>query len=150
MGAAQFNGVPSAVLEARLDTTFRVWQDGVAPWIVVTGGKMPGDNFTEAESSRDYLMELGVPESAILMEDEGRNSADSLAGVVRIAKRHDIESVLIVSDGFHLFRSKMIADDLGLSAVGVPADDSPIEPWSSTELDYVLREVAAVIAYKLP
>jgi uncharacterized SAM-binding protein YcdF (DUF218 family) len=149
MGAAQFNGRPSAVLQARLDTTFRVWQDGMAPLVIVTGGKMPGDAFTESEASRDYLVDQGVPESAIILENEGRNSEDSLAGVSRIARDRGIEDVLIISDGFHLFRSKLIADDLGLNPAGVPVDDSPIEPWSSTELDYILRETAAVIVYVL-
>ena len=147
MGAAQFNGRPSAVLEARLETAYRVWSDGVAPLIIVTGGKMPGDNFTESEASRDYLVERGVPETAILLENEGRNSADSLTGVAQIAEARNVHSVLIVSDGFHLFRSRMIAEDNGLVAFGVPAENSPIEPWSSTELDYVLREAAAVLAY---
>lgn len=147
MGAAQFNGRPSAVLQARLDTTLRVWQDGMAPLVIVTGGKMPGDAFTESEASRDYLVDQGVPESAIILENEGRSSEDSLTGVARIARERGISDVLIVSDGFHLFRSKLIADDLGLNPVGVPVDDSPIEPWSSTEMDYILRETAAVIAY---
>lgn len=149
MGAAQFNGRPSAVLRARLDTTYRVWHDGSAPLIIVTGGKMPGDAFTESEASRDYLVDLGVPEAAIILENEGRNSEDSLGGVARIARAQEIERVLIVSDGFHLFRSKMIAEGLGLEALGVPADESPIEPWSASELDYVVREAAAVIAYAL-
>jgi uncharacterized SAM-binding protein YcdF (DUF218 family) len=149
MGAAQFNGRPSAVLQARLDTALRVWRDGMAPLVIVTGGKMPGDAFTESEASRDYLVDHGVPEDAIILENEGRNSEDSLAGVARIAQERGIEHVLIVSDGFHLFRSKLIADDLGLDPSGVPVDDSPIEPWSSTELDYILRETAAVIVYVL-
>ena len=149
MGAAQFNGRPSAVLQARLDTALRVWRDGMAPLVIVTGGKMPGDAFTESEASRDYLVDRGVPESAIILENEGRNSENSLAGVARIAGEMNIEDVLIVSDGFHLFRSKLIANDFGLDPVGVPADDSPIRPWSSTELDYILRETVAVIAYEL-
>jgi len=147
MGAAQFNGRPSAVLRARLETTYRVWRDGVAPLIIVTGGKMPGDAFTESEASRNYLVDLGVPEAAIILENEGRNSEESLGGVAQIAREQDIEWVLIVSDGFHLFRSKMIAEGLGLEALGVPVDESPIEPWSATELDYVVREAGAVIAY---
>jgi uncharacterized SAM-binding protein YcdF (DUF218 family) len=149
MGAAQFNGRPSAVLQARLDTTLRIWQDGMAPLVIVTGGKMPGDAFTESEASRNFLVDQGVPEAAIILENEGRNSEDSLAGVARIAGELNIQDVLIVSDGFHLFRSKLIADDLGLEPVGVPVDDSPIRPWSSTELDYILRETAAVIVYVL-
>lgn len=149
MGAAQFNGRPSAVLGARLETAFRIWEGGAAPVIIVTGGKMPGDAFTEAEASRDYLIDQGVPESAIVLENEGRDTAESLAGVAEIARERGIDDVLIVSDGFHLFRSGVIADDHGLDAAGVAADDSPIEPWSATELDYIIRETAAVIVYVL-
>lgn len=147
MGAAQFNGRPSAVLRARLDTTMRVWQDGVAPLIIVTGGKMPGDQFTESEASRDYLVERGVPEGAIVLENEGRTSQASLRRVAQIAADRGIHSVLIVSDGFHLFRSKLIADRAGLDARGVPVADGPISPWSATELKYVIREAAATLAY---
>src|SRR5688572_724667 len=149
MGAAQFNGRPSAVLEARLETALRAWDDGMAPLIIVTGGKMPGDAFTESEASRDYLVDQGVPEEAIVLENVGRDSEESLAGVAEIASERGLDDVLIVSDGFHLFRSKLIADDLGLDAAGLAADDSPIEPWSSTELDFIIRETAAVIVYVL-
>lgn len=147
MGAAQFNGRPSAVLKARLDTTFRVWEHGVASVIIVTGGKMPGDQFTESEASRDYLVGLGVPIDAIVLENEGRTSRASLQRVAGIARERGIHSVLIVSDGFHLFRSKLIADRAGLEAFGTPVTDGPISPWSGTELKYVVRESAATLAY---
>ncbi|HYP59554.1 MAG TPA: YdcF family protein [Thermomicrobiales bacterium] len=147
MGAAQFDGRPSAVLKARLDTTYQVWKDGVAPVIIVTGGKMPGDRFTESEASRDYLVDRGVPEEAILLENEGRTSQSSLQRVGTIARDHHIHSVVIVSDGFHLFRSKLIADRNGLDAFGVPAEDSPIRPWTTTEFGYVVREAGGVLAY---
>jgi uncharacterized SAM-binding protein YcdF (DUF218 family) len=147
MGAAQFNGVPSQVLRARLDTTYRAWSDGMAPLIIVTGGKMPGDMFTESESSRDYLVDKGVPEEDILLEGEGRDSAESLDRAADIAHQHNIKTVLIVSDGFHLFRSKMIAEHNGLTAYGLPCDDSPIESGSRTEFDYIIREAAGVVAY---
>ena len=147
MGAAQFNGRPSAVLKARLDTTFDVWEDGIAPLIIVTGGKLPGDQFTESEASRDYLIDLGVPERAILLENEGRTSQTSLQRVASIARERDVHSVLIVSDGFHLFRSKLIADRNGLDAYGMPAQNSPISTWSTTEFEYIVREGAATLAY---
>jgi len=147
LGAAQYNGRPSPVLRARLDATYRVWKDGVAPVIIVTGGKMPGDRFTESEASRDYLVDLGVPETAILLENEGRTSQTSLQRVGQIARERGIHSVVIVTDGFHLFRSKLIADRNGLDAYGVPAGDSPIRPWTTTELEYVVREAAGVLAY---
>lgn len=149
MGAAQFNGRPSAVLKARLDRTFEVWEEGIAPVIIVTGGKIPGDNFTESEASRDYLVDLGVPEDAILLENEGRTTQSSLQRTAQIARDNGIQSVVIVSDGFHLFRSKLIADRNGLDAYGTPVRDGPIEPGSLTEFEYIARETAGVIAYAL-
>jgi uncharacterized SAM-binding protein YcdF (DUF218 family) len=147
MGAAQFDGRPSAVLRARLDTTLEVWEAGVARLIIVTGGKMPGDRFTESEASRDYLVEHGVPEEAILLENEGRTSETSLEHAAEIARSNSVESVLIVTDGFHMFRSRLIAEDNGLETAGVAVREGPIEPWSATEFDYVVREAAAVVAY---
>jgi uncharacterized SAM-binding protein YcdF (DUF218 family) len=147
MGAAQFDGRPSAVLRGRLDTTLQVWEAGVAPLIIVTGGKMPGDRFTESEASRDYLVEHGVPEEAILLENEGRTTQTSLERAADIARSNSVDSVLIVTDGFHMFRSRLIAEDNGLDTTGVAVRDGPIEPWSATEFDYVVREAAAVVAY---
>jgi uncharacterized SAM-binding protein YcdF (DUF218 family) len=147
MGAAQFDGRPSAVLKARLDTTLQVWEGGVAPLIIVTGGKLPGDRFTESEASRNYLVERGVPEAAILLENEGSTTQTSLEHAAEIARAHDVESVLIVTDGFHMFRSRLIAERSGLDTTGVAVQDGPIEPWSANELDYVAREAAAIVAY---
>ena len=86
MGAAQYDGRPSPQLEARLDHVVDLWPDGNAPLVVVTGGNRPGDRFTEAEASANYLEEAGIPESAILQEGEGTSSYESLAGG-RVAAR---------------------------------------------------------------
>src|SRR3954447_21414886 len=72
-GAAQYNGRPSAVLRARLDHAVDLWHKKLAPYVVVTGGKQPGDRFTEATASAQYLQSKGVPDAAILREVSGRN-----------------------------------------------------------------------------
>ena len=72
MGAAQYDGRPSPQLQARLDQVIELWNEGVAPTIFVTGGNQPGDRFTEAESSTNYLVNNGVPDSVIIGEDTGR------------------------------------------------------------------------------
>ena len=92
----------------------------------VTGGKLEGDRFTEAESSRDYLVANGVPESAILLENDGNSTEESLDGVAVIMNEQKLQSALFVSDGFHLFRTKYIADAHGIDGYGLPADGSPI------------------------
>lgn len=147
LGAAQFNGRPSNVLEGRLDHALQLYERGYAPTIVVTGGMAPGDAFTEAEASRDYLMGEGVPESAILLENVGRDTWQSLQGVDRVLAGTGIDRILLVSDGFHLLRAKLMARELGFRSFGSPAAESPIEPWSSGEFGHVVRETAAILAF---
>jgi uncharacterized SAM-binding protein YcdF (DUF218 family) len=147
LGTAQYNGVPSPDLQARLDEALIAYQAGYAPFIVVTGGKMEGDAYTEAESSRNYLMDRGVPDSAFLTEDQGRSSWQSMQGAAAVLEEAGLHRVLIVSDGFHLFRLKLMARELGLSPVAVAASDSPIKRNSLNEFEYVVREAAATLAF---
>jgi uncharacterized SAM-binding protein YcdF (DUF218 family) len=149
LGAAQFNGVPSQVFQARLDTAFELYQQGYAPTIVVTGGRILGDQYTEAEAGKMYLVDRGVPADAILMENVSHNTAASFEGVRSILRPRGVESLLVVSDGFHLYRSKMLAEDAGFEAYGYAAENSPIGNGSGTELRYMIRETFAVLAWKL-
>lgn len=146
LGAAQYNGQPSPVLEARLEQALSLWNEGLAAHIVVTGGKQLGDAFTEAESEANYLIDHGVPRGAILYENEGRDTWQSMQGVASVLKGKDIKRLLIVSDGFHLLRARLMARDLGFTAYGSPAKNSPIEPWSGDEFSYVIRETGGIIA----
>ena len=149
LGAAQYNGAPSPVLRARLDETLAAYRDGASKWIVVTGGKMPGDQFTEAESSRDYLVAHGIPKDHILMENVGHDTWDSLQGAAVLLRAHHFKSVLLVSDGFHLFRSKLMMRELGFTPFARAATNSPIRPNSQTEINYMVRETGGVVVFLL-
>ncbi len=146
MGAAQYNGVPSEVFQARLDHAFDLYEQGYAPLIALTGGKMPGDAFTEAESGAQYLIERGVPASDLVWENEGRSTWQSMQGVTDVLDQRDVESVLIVTDGFHLMRSELMARKLGFTAYGSAAPESPIRPWSANEFSYAIRETGGILA----
>lgn len=145
LGTTQNYGTPSAHLEARLQHGYDLYEAGYADWIIVTGGRIEGDPFTEAGVSRDWLINLGVPEDAILYEDEGRNTWENMTGARDAAEQHGIESVLIVSDGFHLFRAERMANAVGFESYSSSTPYSPIRPWSADELTYVIRETVAVI-----
>jgi len=149
LGAAQYDGRPSPALKARLDAVLDAWNAGLAEYVVVTGGKMEADRFTESEASRTYLVDHGVPESAILMESNGRNSWQSMQGAAEVLAPVNVERVLIVSDGFHLFRLKAMAKELGLDPIAKAATDSPIRPNSANEFNYIVREAAATVAFLL-
>lgn len=126
LGAAQYNGRPSPVLRARLDHAADLYEDGLAPKIVVTGGSAPGDSTTEAGASAAYLATRGVPDSDVLREVQGRNSWESLKASALFMEARGIQSVVLVSDSFHSARITEMADDLGLDPVVSPTRTSPL------------------------
>lgn len=145
LGAAQFNGRPTEVFSARLQHGLDLYNEGYAPWIIVTGGKQDTDVYTEADTAETWLLDRGVPQSAILKETVGRDTWENLQGAKEAGDPYDIETILIVSDGFHLFRAERMANALGFESYSSPAPDSPIRPWSAVEFGYVIRETVAVI-----
>jgi uncharacterized SAM-binding protein YcdF (DUF218 family) len=140
LGAAQYDGRPTDVFRARLDHAAALWRQGIAPKIVVTGGKQPGDRFTEAEAGAAYLHDLGVPDDAILRETTSRSSWESLAASARFLQKNGIKEVTLVSDPFHMRRLELIADELGFDAHTSPTRTSPI-----TGIDAWLRYMSEAV-----
>ncbi len=137
LGAAQYDGEPSPVLARRLDHAAELYEDRIAPLIVVTGGRQPGDRFTEAEASANYLSAHGVPGGAIEREVQGESSWESLAAAARFLRERGITSVVRVSDPYHALRIGGVAPELGRDAVVSPSD-------TGTPVGSLLRETAAV------
>lgn len=149
LGAAQYNGVPSPIYRARLDHAIDLFQEGLAPKIVMTGGKLPGDKTTEAEAGRAYAISKGVPSDAILVEDEGRTTLESLRTVSQILRENDLKSAVFVSDRTHMLRVLRIAHDQGIEAFGSPTRTSPIDTSASERLRATMHEVGALALYFL-
>jgi uncharacterized SAM-binding protein YcdF (DUF218 family) len=121
LGAAQYDGKPSPVLEGRLDHALELYQDGLVDVIVVTGGKQEGDRFTEAYVGSTYLRGKGVPGSDLLLEVQGRNTWESLAAAARILHDKGMTDAIMVTDGYHALRVDAIADELGIEASVSPS-----------------------------
>ena len=150
LGAAQYDGEPSPIFKARLDQAAYLYDEGFAPTVIVTGGKQEGDRFTESHAGRDYLASLGLPEEAMLGEEEGRTTLESLRRVREIARAEDIDTVLLVSDPMHSERIKRIALDLGFTgAYTSPASYLELNRSRLTKARELLREVRALLAYEL-
>ena len=143
LGAAQYDGRPSPVLAGRLDHAVELYEAGVAPTIVVTGGKREGDRFTEAAASYEYLRRAGVPEEAILREEQGDNTWSQLAATTRFLRERGVTSAVLVSDDYHAYRLDRIAHELGLRA-----QVSPVDPnlSSGARMKALARETVAVAA----
>ena len=149
LGAAQYNGVPSPIYQARLDHAINLFEEGLASTLVVTGGKLPGDTFTEAEAGRAYAIAHGVPEDAILVEDGGRTTLESLRTVGAMLGEQGFDSAVFVSDRTHMLRVLRIARDQGVEAFGSPTRTSPIDSSPSERLRATIHEVGALGLYFL-
>ena len=141
LGAAQYDGRPSPQLAARLDHAADLWDDGIAPLVVVTGGKQPGDRFTEASTSAQYLIDRGVPASMIVLEDAGSTTYESLDRA-RALLDDSVDTVLVVTDPYHALRSRLTADEVGFTAFSSPTPDSVV--GGRNELRRELAEAAGV------
>ncbi len=123
-GTTEDNGTPSPELQARLDQALTLFNKGRAPWIAVTGGKRPGDHFTEAGVSATYLEAHGVP-SAKILKGSGTDTWQNVSSVRSKLKAHNITTVLTVTDPFHEDRAMAIASSQGLTPYPSPVRNSP-------------------------
>jgi uncharacterized SAM-binding protein YcdF (DUF218 family) len=138
LGAAQWDGQPSPVFRARLDHGADLWRGGVAPVVVVAGGKQQGDRVTQGFVAYDYLRSLGLPDDAVLVEVEGTDTYSELAAAAGILDANALGAdVVLVTDGFHAQRSTLVANEVGLNPVVSPST-------TGADRDQLLRETAAV------
>ncbi|WP_204450973.1 YdcF family protein [Actinokineospora baliensis] len=148
LGAAQYAGKPSKVLEARLRQAKSLYEQGVAEYIVTGGGRRAGDRFTEAEAGRRWLVDRGVPEDRVITVGEGNDTLGTLKAVAVEVKDRGWETAVIVSDPWHSLRARTMAEDAGLDAWTSPTHSGPIVQTRETQARYILRETAALLYYR--
>jgi uncharacterized SAM-binding protein YcdF (DUF218 family) len=140
LGAAQYNGRPSPVFRARLDHAATLYQRGLAPTVLVTGGVGARDTLNEANVGRSYLVRLGIPDEAVIPLAGGHDTFSSIDQVRRWFDGRDSRRVLLVSDGFHMLRLQIIARRLGLTPYTSPAAGSPIQANARRNTGYLFAE----------
>jgi uncharacterized SAM-binding protein YcdF (DUF218 family) len=144
LGAAQYNGWPSPVLRARLDHGLALYREGLAPTIVVTGGVGRGDKESEAMVARRYLLAHHVPDSAVVVQPQGRSTQASMTAVAGWLAGRGRRTAILVSDPFHMFRLRLEARRTGLAAYTSPTETSPISDNPVLELEYLAAEAVKV------
>lgn len=149
MGAAQYDGRPSPVFAARLEHAVALYKAGLAPWLIVTGGKAPGDRTTEAASAKAYAIASGIPAAAILAEDGSRTTLESIRAVGGVMRAGGLRTAVFVSDRPHILRVLRMARDEGITGWGSPTRTSPLETDAPGRADATIHELAALAAYFL-
>lgn len=149
LGAAQWAGRPSPVLRARLNHAIELYEQGYAPLLITTGGYGRDPNFSEGGVGAAYAEQQGVPRAAILSEEAGETTWESMLGVAALARENGVQRILVVSDPFHIARGETMAEALGMEAFGSPTRSSPISRRPFVETVYVLREVVSLTVHRL-
>lgn len=148
-GAAEYSGHPSPVLRARLDHAFDLFQQGIAPVVITTGGAASDPSFSEGGVGRDYLEHRGIPERNLIAETQGSDTSQSAVRVGVIMRANGLHSCVAVSDAYHVFRIKRLLEHQGIGPVYVsPRPDS--RPHSLAQRIYaVLRESCSYLLWKI-
>jgi uncharacterized SAM-binding protein YcdF (DUF218 family) len=147
-GAAEYAGRPSPVLKARLDHALDLYQAGLAPVVITTGGAGLDPVYSEGGVGRDYLTKHGVPDVSLIAETQGNDTAESSDRVGAIMRTNRMHTALVVSDAYHIFRIKQMMLTEGIQAFGAPRPDS-LPKTRSGRLVGIGREVVSYWAWKL-
>lgn len=140
LGAAQYAGRPSPVLRARLDHALELWNRHLSSLLILTGGIGTGDTTSEAAVGRNYARKHGVPDSAILIENGGRTTSESMRAVAGMLEARGLQSALLVSDPFHMLRLRILARRFGFTPYTSPTRTSPISPNRGQRWKYIFSE----------
>lgn len=144
LGAAEYRGRPSPVLKARLDHALELYHRHLAPRIMTTGGAGGDPVFTEGAVGRSYLTSHGVPSEAIIVETEGETTVHSIALAGEILHRMDLHSVIVVSDGYHIYRVKKMLQFRGLAVFGSPRKEMFPDPFRE-RWNYVKQAIGYIL-----
>ena len=147
-GAAEYSGRPSPVYRARLDHAFELFQRGIAPVVITTGGSGSDPDYSEGGVGRDYLMRRGIPEHNLIAETQGSDTAQSAQRVAVIMRANGMHSCVAVSDEYHVFRTKELLENQGLQVYVAPRPGSrPHSRWQRALA--VLRESVSYLLWRL-
>ena len=140
LGAHIYPDRPSAALQSRLDAAADLLGQNPDATLVLCGGQGPDENMPEAHMMRDYLIEQGVPESCLLIEDESNNTIQNIANA---KAEFDLagKKTAVITNEFHLARARRLMDQAGLDAYGLPAPT----PYLSLRLVSHLREYCSTL-----
>ncbi len=140
------SGQPGQALTRRTRHAVQLYQQGLAPWVVCAGGR--GD-WPPAEAVAACLLaeELGVPSAALLLEDQSHSTEENALYTAALGQAHGFDSVIVVTDGYHLYRADLLFRAAGLQTFASPAQQTagPMDPLE--RYMRITRELAALAWY---
>ena len=148
LGAAQYDGEPSPVFAGRLAHAELLYEEERADTIVVLGAGAPGDRSTEAEAGRGWLLDHGVPDTAVVASPYGATTFESLRAAADWMSERDLQTAFLVSDPWHNLRVEKMASDLGIDGYASATWHSAASS-EDTRFEGYVRETLAYLYYRL-
>ncbi len=141
LGAAAYDARPSPVFEERLRHGIDLYQRGLAPQVIFTGGfGGAGARFSESQVGRRYALKAGVPDKAILIETVSRTTRQNLQQAARLMQAKGMHRAIIVSDPLHMARAMRLAREEGIDALASATPTSRFRTFS-TRWRFFLQEL---------
>jgi uncharacterized SAM-binding protein YcdF (DUF218 family) len=137
-----------ALHRGRLDHAYDLFQRGIAPMVITTGGAGDDPKFTEGGVGRDYLSKRGIPDRYLIAETQSADTAESAQRVGAILRANDMRTVVAVSDAYHIFRIKRLMRRHGIHAYGSPRPGS-VPHTAGARIGASLRESASYLFWRL-
>lgn len=150
LGAKLYGERPSPALLRRLETGLELLRAHPNALVIVSGGQGADELISEAEAMKRYLLEQGIEEHRILLEDASTSTYENMKNSMALLKEASPEDSLealsfgVVTNDFHIFRSVLTAKEMGMKAFGIPAKTPP-----SITVTSHLREYLSVLKYLL-
>lgn len=147
LGASQWGGRPSPVFQSRLDQAYKLYENDLANKIILTGGVGQGEKISEAMAGKSFLINKGIKEENIYIEEKSKTSWQSLNGANKILKEQNLQSVILISDGFHMMRLRQMAKDLDIKFFSSSVKDGPVNKNRLIQFKYSIRESIVYLLY---
>ena len=148
LGAGTDGKTPNPVFRERLHHAVTLYEAGLSDTIVLTGGYSPGNDRSDAAIAGAYLQSLGIPKSAILLEERSTITQENLKFANEIMESHDLSTAILVSDPLHMKRSMMMAKDYKIEAFSSPTPTTRYQTWRS-KLPFLARETFFYVGYQI-
>ena len=146
LGAAVENGTPTPVFRERINHAIALYQDGYVRFLIFTGGIGDGDGISEAQAAKNYALAMGIPETAIFIEENSHITEENMENAKRIIDAQHLQTALIVSDPLHMKRAMLMAKDYGITAYSSPTKTTMYQT-AKTKLPFLAREIVMYIGY---
>lgn len=147
-GAGITEKSPSPVFTARLDHAMWLYQEGKVNSLILTGGRSNGASESDAAIARHYLLNRGVPEAVIFIDEQSTVTRENIHNAKIIMSRQHMQTALLVSDPLHMLRMRLIAYDNDMVSWSSPTTTSRYRSWQ-TQLPFLLREAFYYTGYRI-